>query len=697
MSDTIGKIYSDLIKEQFIKERLREGIIPSVEDVNEAVKELQVKFNNFNSPLVREGVYRLEIDEGSSASKMNEMFGLLSSDLLVCIKSLALQGNKMTDTYDSTYTRLEGFDRKLEKIQTRVDSLLFESKNSDRHEEIFYERFKSTEMIDLGATTAEIDDISNSLTLKSSKSSVIPLGTSVDSIEVVTERNPSVANSASLQGLEVANLVNTTNNVWQHQVRTNEPVGQLYLDVILRLPSSSKEVNKIIVEPAGGDIKTQTNLEVSYSSDKLNWQFPDGEKKKRLLSRTTLDFKNTQAEYWRIRLSKLGNDGFFGNSYVYNFGLKNVLFLGKEYEKVNRQDVSLLYSKIINPEKLDTINSINLQICEAKPFGTNIVYEMAPITGSQIADLESDTIGLVDLRYYTADLADRDSFTLDMLKLVSEPTIDEILVDDSLSYKDQNDYDYMLDEPVSSLVSKSDTVLLRNGGDNSIADNLGQTDIIRGAATGWVFSGLFYSTYVLIEEKDGQIINVGDTSIMINGKAFSGKVKLSTGLNLVTCPKENWHSIDLSSLPPTEDTNLDPLYPFNHKYLIEGIGVRLYDQDMTQIVGTKNLTEILDPEGVYSKANKNWENKVSEITFADFESKAKSTLDVFSYKVDNNSQERIVIKSTDENGLLNRERFSIITKIQNSDPIKALIFKATLTTEDIKTTPVLNEYLLKFR
>lgn len=697
MTDTIGKIYSDFMKEKFIKDKLKKGEIPSVEEVDEAVVELQNEFNNFNSPLTREEIYTIELDSTSSAAKMNEIFELLESDLSICIKSLLTQGNRMSDLYDATFSKLEGFDRKIEKLQSRIDRLLFDSKNSDRHEGVFYERFESDQMIDLVNSTVELDELSNSVNIAASASNVVPLSGNADDIEVRVESNPAIINSADVNGLEVANLVNITNNVWQRQVNTTEPVSQLYCEVILTLPSSNDDINKIIVEPAGGDIKTQVNMEVSYSNDKLNWQFPDGERRKRLVKRTTFDFSNQTAKYWKLKLTKLGNDGFFGSNYVYNFGLRNVLFLGKQYEKVNRLDVSKLYSKIIKPEKPENISAVNMQVCEIVPANTNIVYEVAPLIQTQIDDLEAQTITPDDVRYYLADLEDVDSYTLDMLKLVSEPTINNIMGSNTIEYKDQDLDDFALDYVVGASLSKNDTVLLRNAGDNSDYDVVGQQKRIRGNALGWVSTDLYYSTFVLIEERDGVILDIGDTKMVVNGNEVSGKVRIPAGLNHVASPKQHWQSIDITSLPATSDAQPDPLYPFNHKYLIEGIGNTLYGQDLTQQVGGVDVIDIIDPNQVYRSTRQNWEIRMSEISFDRLDSKDNSALDVFSYKVDNNNQERIVVKSTEENGLLNRESFSIITKIQNSDPVKGLIFKATLTSDDLKTTPVLTEYLLKFR
>jgi hypothetical protein len=696
MSQTIGQIYSDLLKEKFIKTKLKLGEIPAIEEVNVAIQELQEKHNNFNSPLLKRENYLLEIGETSSAKKMNGSFELVKSDLSVCIKSLLSQGNRITDIYDSTFTKLEGFERKLEKLQTKITSLLFESKNSERHEDIFHETFDSKDMIDLKNTTTEIDDLSNSVCIKATESDVVTLSTSSEAIQVLTLSDPAIISSQDMIGLEVVNLLNTTNNVWQHQITAREPIAQASVDIVIKIPSTSTEINKIIVDPASADIKTQVNMEIAYSKDGLNWIFPSGENKKRLLKRTTFDFQFIKADFWRLRLTKIGNDGFFGNAYAYNFGLKNLMFLGKKYEKINRNDLSVLYSKIIKPQKLEHITALNLKVCETILPNTAIKYELAPLDQNEISALEAGSLTVNNLKYYLASLADRDSFTLDMLKLISQPTINDILATNTIQYKNQRDNDYGLAYDITG-ISKTDTVLLRNTGDNAQYDILGINKKIENITIGWANSGLFYSTYVLIEDADGLIIDVGTTEIIVNGKSHTGKVRIGPGVSLITTLASNWHSIDLRTLPFNSETKVDPLYPYNHKYLIEGIGSVLYGRNTDQLITGAKLIDIIDPDSVYRQKHNNWKFKMRELSFEQFESQEKSTLDVFSYKVDNTNQERIVVKSGTDSGMMGNEKFSIITKIQNSNPVKGLILKASLSTEDLKSTPVLTEYLLKFR
>lgn len=679
MTETIGTIYTDFIKEKFIKDKLREGKIPSGEEIDIFIKEMQVSNNNFTTPMLSTEATEIQEEEESSAEKMNSTFEMIEMDLSVALESLLKQGNKITDMYDSSFSRMKSFEKRIGSLKTTVGDLLFESKNSERHESLFYEKFESNDMVDLGSSTADVDNISSAVTLKVSEGNLISLDPSPAYISIHTDKNPAITRSEDVAGLEAKNLTDSTVNLWQHQTKSTEALAQAYVDVIIEIPNGATEVNKIVIDPASVNIKTQINVELSYSQDKINWLFPDGERKKRLIKKEAFNFKNTKSRYWRIRLVKFGNDGFFGNSYVYNFGLKNVLFIGKKYEKVNRHDRSFLYSKVIVPKELEKISGVNIRTCQETPEGTAIKYEVAPLTEDQIS---GDKSGLY---YYIVDIEDKDSFSLDFLKLASEETSIPLSATESIEYEGKGEFDYSLNF-LSSSIDKNSLVLMRGLGNNETEKS-----------SGWTYNGIFYSTYVLVEEKDGESFDIGDTEMIVNGDKVTGVVKLKPGLNNIVCPKQYWKAMDLATLPQAATEKVDAMASFNHKYLVEGIGSSLYGVDLTQIVEGVALSEILDPKGVYSRRRSIWSVKMKEETFGVFESKTESALDVFSYKMDNNSQERIIIKSTKENGLMDRERFSIISKIQGSKPIKGLIFKAELTTEDPTTTPVLTEYLLKFR
>lgn len=687
MSESIGSIYLNYLKEQFIKDVIKTGKIPTTEEINVYLKAITQELDNLNSPLLTSKIYKIEEGEESSAKKMNKTFSTLHSDLSALTSSVLIQGNKITDIYDATTTKLSGISEKIGRIKSKSEDLLFGSKNSNRHEEIFYERFESFDMVDKELTTADVDISSNSVTLKFSENNVVTIPNASDNIEVVPESNSSIITSNDVQGLEIINILSPSGKRWAYQVKTKDAASQLYVDVIIRNPSNKNEVNRLIVDPAMINIKTQVNAEIAYSQDKLNWIYPDGEYRKRLIKKTAFDFSSVKAQYWRIRLIKYGNDGFFSNSYAYNYGLQSITFIGKSFEKVNRNDNSIFYSKVIKPQK--ALSAVNTRVCETKPYGTSIKYSIAPLTSMQCDNISNGTVSVDDLHYYLLDLADKESHTLDLARLAAQSTTEDLLISDQISYKDMGTNDRCLNLDVAAGINKTDAILLRGIGDNS--------GVFNEDNSGWLFNGIYYSTNVLVENPEGELIDLGETNMLVNGVKVSGKIVLKTGLNHIISPKEHWQPISNLTKPESASVQLDPLYPYNHKFLIEGIGSRLYGNDLSAVIDNSTFLNVLDPDQKYRTKRRLWKIKMREESFGVFESKEKTALDIFTYKLDNNNSERIVVKSVSETGSTDTESFSIISRIQDSTPIVGLIFKAELLTNDVRSTPVLTEYLLKFR
>lgn len=696
MKYSLSSFYQEYIKERILKNFLKSGKIPTKNQLDSALSESLKDTDNFSKPLISTVNYWVESEEVSSASKMNKAYTSIELDLDICVNALLDQENKITNLYDSTFSKLSGLQKKISTINKEVDKLLFESKNTDNHEELFYEKFSSNEMIDLTNSTIDLDTKSGDISIKASEQMPILITNGAQNISVVVEKNPKVITSTDVGEMRVGNIVNSSNKVWLHQVSASEPLASLSLDLIIRIPSIDQEVNKIVFDSYSVDLKTQVNVELAYSSDGLNWTYPDGEYKKRMDQTTSLNFKGVQKEYWRIRFTKFGNDGFFSNYYVYNFGLKSLNFFGKTYDKVSRLDLGYFYSKPIVFK--NNIKMANFKICENKPQDTSIKYGVAPIFASDLLSIQNGTKSILDLSYISIDFTDKSSATIDFLNTVNAPIMDNLALSTTLSYKDQKDFDYCLNTALPSNYSKSQTILLRDGLKQSEHGALGKEKNIDGEVHGWKFDGSFYSTYLLVEDFEGVEIDLGSTFMFINNVKVSGKVLLKQGINFIVTSKDNWHSLDLTTLPVEADQIVDYLYPYNHKYLIEGIGFTIYGRDVLTPIDGKTLLDIIDKNNIYSKTvRKCWAIKMTEVPFNDFVAKNKNELDVFSYKIDNTNQERIVAKFSKDIGLINDETFSIITKLHSAENIKGLIFKAILETDDVKVSPVLTEYLVKIK
>lgn len=696
MKYSLSSFYQEYIKERILKNFLKSGRIPTKNQLDLALKESMQTTQNFSKPLISTVDYYVELEETSSAQKMNNTYNAIELDLDICVNALLDQENKISNLYDSIFTKLNGLQKKISSINKEVDKLLFESKNTDTHEELFYEKLSSNDMVNLINSTVALDTKAGEVSIKASEQLPVLITNGAQNISVIVEKNPKIINSTDVGEMKITNIADASNKVWLHQVSASEALASVTLDVIVRIPSINQEINKLVLEAYSVDLKTQMNIELAHSVDGLNWTYPDGEYKKRMDQTTSFNFKGVKKEYWRIRFVKFGNDGFFSNYYVYNFGLKSLNLFGKTYDKVSRLDLGYFYSKPIIFK--NNIKIANFKICENKPTSTSISYAAAPIFESEFAAVQNGTKSILDLSYIPMDFTDKPSVTLDFLNTVETPALHNLLLTTTLSYKDQKDFDYCLDTVLPAGLSKSQTIILRDALKQSEYTVLGKEKSTDGEIHGWKFDGSFYSTYVLIEDFNGVEIDLGSTFMFINNVKVSGKVLLKKGINFVVTHKDNWLSLDLTTLPVEADQLVDHLYPYNHKYLIEGLGSNLYGRLLSTPIDGTTLSNIIDKKGLYVHSSRQcWSIKMTEVAFSDFVAKSKNELDVFSYKIDNTNQERIVAKFSKDIGLINDETFSIITKLHSAENIKGLIFKAILETDDVKVSPVLTEYLVKIK
>lgn len=696
MRYSISAFYKHFIKEKIFKDFLQKGKVPTQSEIEEELDKTIKAYNDLSSPLLSFYNYFIQSGETSSAKKINETFKTIESDLSVCVSAVIEQEKQIADFYDSNYSKITGLQNKIMAIKEDVDKILFESKNTDTHEELFYEKFSSKEMVDQELTTADVDEKIKEVTLKSTEQYYVDLKSTGALIQINPEINSKIVNSGDVGEMKITNILESNNKVWMYQVSASEALPSVSVDVIVRIPAGAAEVSKIVFEPHSVNLKTQMSVEVSFSSDGLNWTFPDGEKKKRLEQTTSLTFKMAKYEYWKIKFTKLGNDGFFSDFFVYNFGLKSLNFYGKKYDKISRLDIAYFYSKPFYFK--NSVEMANIKICHVVPQNTKINYLVAPIYSSQVPLINNKSLSPKDLYYYQLEMNDRDSATVDFLNTESSPVSEGIVVNESLSYKDKGQYDYCLDALLPTNYTKTGTTLLRNQLNQDLYDALGIEKKINLKSSGWAFDGDYYSTYVLIEKNDGVEIDLGSTEMYINNLKVQGKVLLQKGLSFIVTHRDNWFSLDLSSLPVESDASIDPIYPYNHKYLIEGLGSSLYGQNLNLTIEDTKLIDIIDKQKAYPRnQNKCWAVKMKELDFSSFVSKNKNELDVFSYKIDNTNQERIVVKSDPDLGLITNETFSIITKLHSAENIKGLIFKAILETDNKDVSPILTEYLVKVK
>jgi hypothetical protein len=86
---------------------------------------------------------------------------------------------------------------------------------------------------------------------------------------------------------------------------------------------------------------------------------------------------------------------------------------------------------------------------------------------------------------------------------------------------------------------------------------------------GWLFVNNYYQTNVFVPEGDQIEIDFGKNSVLINGVTVTGKYLFTSGVHAVSVSRSNWHHVS-PGLTSAQVVSQDPLFPYNHKYLIQG-------------------------------------------------------------------------------------------------------------------------------
>ena len=88
-----------------------------------------------------------------------------------------------------------------------------------------------------------------------------------------------------------------------------------------------------------------------------------------------------------------------------------------------------------------------------------------------------------------------------------------------------------------------------------------------------------------VKDAEGREIDFVPKSLKINGQLVNGKVVLAQGYSVITMFSGNWVAIEDGIITESDLRQEDSLYPYNHKYLVEGynypygyVGDKIYNE-----------------------------------------------------------------------------------------------------------------------
>ena len=691
--DNLQQVYKQFLQEKVIKDFLFEGKVPTKPEVDTQIEVYEDENPGLLLPFFQPALYEVQESEKSSVSKMNQTFSTLHDDLSVLYLALRDQAKIITETYDSMSSELSMIKKKLGEIEAKASNLLFLAPDSEGLLDFVSDSFADKQKINSNFTTAFIDTVTNRVTLAPNKLSRIEMTLLESDVQfnVITRENLLTQSPAA--GSSILNAFTDENSIWLQQVRMSRGSGSVAVELMVRMPSVDVAVNKITITTAASDEGNISTVTAQASNDGLNWFSVVGEGTTRLIGDAGLIFAPVTANYWKLIFNKAGYDEYTQDSYLYEFGAKAIRFYGVEYGSKQNETESILISEALSPSSGVEFNKASLSCCFVTPADSYVRFFLAGLTGSQLIAYNNGTITPDNLAFIEVDPEERKQksypavvdFSAVSLPIGYSSTYG---INNSISFKDKARESVALNFTMLPAYVKEELKILRNVGDNQVATQ------ISGLDRGWNLNGSIYSTLVYVDNKAGLEINLGATLAELNGSKITGRIIIPQGVSLFSTSKENWRKVD--PLLVGGSVNADPLYPYNHKYLIEGLKNTLYNNSLSVLVSGKTKKEILDPDEVYLGVKTYWATTMESVSMFDFTSNVSpGNYKVFSFTKDVSGNERIVVKYSDEPGLMTDENFAIITRSVTGDLQKAVMLKAILSSKDSRLTPILDEYIIK--
>lgn len=592
------------VTQRILLEMLKDGIIPTAPKLLSAQRDV-LGDRDSSQPLSNQPRESIGYREAASASKLNRMFDHAIDDLDVLYDSLLSSERGLEESFDRTLAELRRLDRLTKSLIGRVNRLLLTEKNTEGFLLTVGDDFVDTSKIDETRTTAFIDLAGQAVHGNYQFDGPAPVTNPID-LRRLTDRDITVTTltprSIGQPGIRgnLQNMLTDSTEYWTYSCQLQNPGPQrppMSIEVKIDFRNMAQPVGtvlhigKIVFDPVITNNSILTLIQ--YSVDGVTWfDLPVENPTRRLNGPSIYTFGGVDLNLLRIVMTKELPDG----NNIYQFGIRHLGVFGLDGAYLNECElVSEMLYLLDADGNYEQFRQASLSLaCEDRPGETDIEYSIAfKIPDGLGGHTESEffVVGPVDRNDRLKPLVVSVS---DITETESTETIDT--VDSFMNDRNENNRVLTGVAPTNSyqvwrnLGSKERLYLVRTPSGATIE-------------AGWNYDGFSYSCYGYIADPNGKDMNFGPTKIEIDGAIRTGLVHLEQGFHFFKTAERNWVSLlgltSVTSFDPVtlafegtqtsvgatgiEDTLadpltvtagygvIDPLYPYNHKLIIEGL------------------------------------------------------------------------------------------------------------------------------
>lgn len=438
---------------------------------------------------------------------------------------------------------------------------------------------------------------------------------------------------------------------------------------------NEKYINTIKIVTAALERNSKVSYRCFYSEDKSQYTELFESNLRIEENEIFIELNKNNVKAIKIIFTKTHNDYKDGSVFAYAFALDYIGLIEKTF-KLDEESVLYLgpYEILDEDQK-----PVNFSMATLKGGTCCIVDQKTNISFFLSKDNENwnfisfDGQGKEVLQFHSLESSENDEL-FDIIDINAENIYVANNIENTGLSLDENEHllNFYISASNKEKLIKNSLTIRRNTLNKDQKINLYNSD------AGWYYEESFYYTNIEITQPEGRYINFGNRSCFINEKQVSGKVFVPYGVHTFKTSSENYYKLkDLESESFINNARqlktIDKLYPFNHKYLIEGFNYN------TSFIGKK----------VYSGVDEVFSFNLNNVSNQRFV--LENDLKVFTI-LENETGIFFKVYSSEESSEIQYEDFKInCKKRNNNDSGNLLYIKAVLTSSDSKVSPKIDQ------
>ena len=607
--------------------------------------------------------------ENSSASIENTNRRAMGDDLATLEEKIVEMMELMDDSFKGYSATANRCNRLIKGLETRLNNLILLNSGADIFLYGVEETFDTHEFINLETTTASAEP--GYVTLGRDGLGIPPLdATNLEFYASADRGFISAKPNSSIESIKKAD-----GTIWEYYVYTNYKSGRVSL--VIEADFDDPEgifVGEVRLTGNAIDNNGGSSWTVLYSIDGQTYAIAESSEQVFKSGTNSVSLGLEGVKKIQIMLTKHAADDISpsGGKNAYIFSIDS---LEIATDKFGRTSTSTLYC---GPYEIyDEYNKpVNFSMATMK-HGTCCVI---PDKTSVSFFLSKDNINWLPASY-TGD-------SYEVVQFNSTNPIQTLnYIDPSINiYKlitnapEGVDLQYSKEALCNLYISDAwaDRFVLRN---TYVERNIPQGNVsLYGVNSGWFYDSgnQQYKTTIQIDSIEGTVINLGTNSAYVNGKLVSGQISLPKGYHEFATSHTNWYDVEKNIMDADDLREKDPLYPYNHKLVVEGYG---YPTDFS---GDK----------VYNGVGRHFGSLLKYVTPERF-NHVEFDGDLSIYTIEDyygNLYFKVKIDPSDSSW--QSELFNVKYMLR-MDEVNTMYVKAILNTNDTSITPYINSFQVR--